>query len=217
LGNSADLYSLAVTIYCLISKTTNSDLGKLIDSRNVLSISALDNRVSIKFKLWLSVCLEPDPQDRFPNAKKAISELGKIRSFEPDRNIPNKFKLKKKKQKIFNLKTIAGLAILAVVIFGVFVLGKHIITYMSTIDWNAPIPTDPIPTDPSSDELELDVLIKGLLSVLKAMIFIPLTLGLLAIPFFHMQGNFEIVLHLMILLPIIATGTILLSTLILGI
>ena len=82
LDRSADLYSLGVTVFCLLTGKSASELSSLVDSSFVLSLNPLKSIVNEKFLNWLECCLNPNPAKRFASAKQAMEKLKLIGNIE---------------------------------------------------------------------------------------------------------------------------------------
>ena len=87
LTKASDLYSLGVTLICLVTGTKSTEIGNLIDSNNRIRFKSsirqdIRQKLSPKFINWLEKMVQPEKEKRFPNAEKALEEL---------RNIPAPF------------------------------------------------------------------------------------------------------------------------------
>lgn len=73
LTEASDLYGLGATIICLITQTKSQDIGSLVDfSNNRINFKDKASKYSFKFIQWLEKMVEPDPKNRFANAKLAL-------------------------------------------------------------------------------------------------------------------------------------------------
>jgi len=76
LTEASDLYGLGATLICLITQTKTADIGKLVNfSTNRIIFKDRVPKFSFKFIQWLEKMVEPEPADRFPDAKKALEAL----------------------------------------------------------------------------------------------------------------------------------------------
>lgn len=75
LTEASDLYALGATLICLITKTKSSDVGNLVNSMNQFIFKDRVPKFSFKFIQWLEKMVEPEPVDRFPDAKTALEAL----------------------------------------------------------------------------------------------------------------------------------------------
>lgn len=76
LTNASDLYSLGVTVVCLLTQTKSADVSKFFDLKTFKlqieqSLPKLDRRI-VK---WLKQMTASDPKHRFPNAQVALNAL----------------------------------------------------------------------------------------------------------------------------------------------
>ena len=75
LTEASDLYGLGATLICLLTGTKSTELGNLIDSSFRINFKPLVTQLSIRFIEWLERMVQPNFQDRFENAKAALSAL----------------------------------------------------------------------------------------------------------------------------------------------
>lgn len=75
LSNSSDLYGLGATLICLLTGTKSNDIDKLTDDYNYIRFKKLVPGLSLLFIRWLEKMVEPDPSQRYPDAKTALREL----------------------------------------------------------------------------------------------------------------------------------------------
>jgi serine/threonine protein kinase len=78
LTKASDLYSLGATIICLITNTRSTDINNLLDDNYHLKFEHLVTCVNPLFTQWLQKMIEPNPRDRFPDAKTAKQQLESI-------------------------------------------------------------------------------------------------------------------------------------------
>lgn len=78
LTESYDLYSLGVTLICLISGISSSNIVNYLDHNNELDRSKLEPKLkncSVSFRQWLDKMTASDYSKRFENALKALEAL----------------------------------------------------------------------------------------------------------------------------------------------
>ena len=94
LTTASDLYSLGVTLICLLTQTKSTAIGNLIDEANRINFKILRNRVSCEddneisafstkkpgfltdaFINWLEKMVAPNLKHRYPNAATALAAL----------------------------------------------------------------------------------------------------------------------------------------------
>lgn len=87
LTKSTDIYGLAVSLLCALSKTPSTQTKSLtgVDGRfNILGV--IPNNISTAFVEWLEKMLQPYPKTRYPDAATALEALNQVdvlRSPEP--------------------------------------------------------------------------------------------------------------------------------------
>lgn len=80
LTEAADLYSLGVTLICLLTQTPPSEVTRLIGKDGNLSFKrSVPTNVSLTFVDWLETLVQPLAKDRYANAAVALAAL---QSFE---------------------------------------------------------------------------------------------------------------------------------------
>ncbi|MDB9412846.1 serine/threonine protein kinase [Microcystis aeruginosa] len=76
LTEASDLYGLGATLICLITQTKTADIGNLVNfSTNRIIFKDRVPKFSFKFIQWLEKMVEPEPVNRFPDAKTALEAL----------------------------------------------------------------------------------------------------------------------------------------------
>jgi serine/threonine protein kinase/uncharacterized integral membrane protein len=75
LSEASDLYSLGVTLTCLLTGTKSSAINNLIDSTYRVNFRHLLTQVSDEFIEWLEKMVQPNAGDRFANATEALKAL----------------------------------------------------------------------------------------------------------------------------------------------
>ncbi len=78
LTKGSDLYSLGVTLICLITNTRSTDINNLLDDNYQLKFAHLVTGVNPLFTRWLQTAIAPNPRDRFPDAQTAKQQLASI-------------------------------------------------------------------------------------------------------------------------------------------
>ncbi|MEM7727363.1 MAG: serine/threonine-protein kinase [Cyanobacteria bacterium P01_A01_bin.45] len=72
LSTASDLYSLGVTLICLLLKIPSEKVGELIDENYRINLKSLLPNLDCIFRLWLEKMVEPNPCNRFPDAVSAL-------------------------------------------------------------------------------------------------------------------------------------------------
>ncbi|MEC4985249.1 MAG: serine/threonine-protein kinase [Oscillatoria sp. PMC 1068.18] len=78
LSLASDLYSLGITLICLLTQTKTNQVGKLVDENYRINFKQLCPNFSRKFLEWLEKMAAPNPKQRFPNAATALKALQPI-------------------------------------------------------------------------------------------------------------------------------------------
>ncbi|MEW6497030.1 MAG: serine/threonine-protein kinase [Cyanobacteriota bacterium] len=81
LSEASDLYSLGVTLICLLTQTPSAAIGNLIDENYRLNFKHLVPPLGSQFVDWLSKMVEPNLKYRYPNAATALEALRTIDIF----------------------------------------------------------------------------------------------------------------------------------------
>ena len=88
----SDIYSLGVTIFCLLMKQNTGWISSIIDSSfRIRAREYLDKKVDYSLINWLEKCVEPEPEKRFQSSKKALVELQQIDNVNYSESILEKF------------------------------------------------------------------------------------------------------------------------------
>ncbi len=85
LTKAADLYSLGVTLVCLLTGHKSTEIDRLIDHNYRLDLQLHLSHLPANFLTWLIKITEPNPDQRYPNAQDALNALQSI-----DQVLPNK-------------------------------------------------------------------------------------------------------------------------------
>ncbi|MEL7246218.1 MAG: serine/threonine-protein kinase [Cyanobacteria bacterium J06573_2] len=78
LNEASDLYSLGVTLICLLTGTRSVDVGKLINDEYRFDFNFLPSNIHPQFIEWLRSMVEPNIKNRFANAAVALEALRTI-------------------------------------------------------------------------------------------------------------------------------------------
>lgn len=78
LTEASDLYSLGLTLICLLTQTKSTQIGNLIDEANRINVKQLVPSLSPQFADWLQKMTEPNLKNRFQNAEAALKALEPI-------------------------------------------------------------------------------------------------------------------------------------------
>ncbi len=88
----SDLYSLGVTIFCLLMQQNTGWISSIVDSTFRVRVREyLDKKVDCSLINWLEKCVEPEPEKRFQSSKKALVELQQIDNVNYSVSILEKF------------------------------------------------------------------------------------------------------------------------------
>ncbi|NET02858.1 MAG: serine/threonine-protein kinase [Sphaerospermopsis sp. SIO1G1] len=78
LTTASDLYSLGVTLICLLTNTHGRDISQLIDNNYRFNFQKLLPFISPSFRFWLEKMVEPNYRSRYSNAAEALTALKPI-------------------------------------------------------------------------------------------------------------------------------------------
>ncbi len=78
LTEASDLYSLGVTLICLLTNTPSVDVKKLINDEYRFDFKSLPSELNPQFVQWLRKMVEPNIKNRFANASVALEALKSI-------------------------------------------------------------------------------------------------------------------------------------------
>ena len=121
LNLSSDIYSLGVTLFCLIAKLKTSEISSLIDSRFSLPIEEyLIDSISTDWIYWLKKSTNFHSEDRYENAKYCLQDVSKgIKKIQINlpKNIEYSYKLESRESSSSNIFHIVGVFISALLMF----------------------------------------------------------------------------------------------------
>jgi len=78
LTTASDLYSLGLTLVCVIGQLKSHEIGEYVDFANQLDQKAIESKLkgcSFRFIDWLNQMVAPDLKKRFPDAQTALKAL----------------------------------------------------------------------------------------------------------------------------------------------
>jgi serine/threonine protein kinase len=75
LTKASDLYSLGVTLVCLLTGMKSTEIDRLIDHNYRLDLNTHLGNLPPKFLAWLTKMTAPNPADRYPDAQTALTAL----------------------------------------------------------------------------------------------------------------------------------------------
>jgi serine/threonine protein kinase len=78
LSEATDLYSLGMTLICLLTGTKSTAIDTLIDEDNQINFKPLVSKLSFRFIDWLEKLVQPNPKNRYANAAAAWEALKPI-------------------------------------------------------------------------------------------------------------------------------------------
>ncbi|WP_310411769.1 serine/threonine-protein kinase [Chamaesiphon sp. OTE_8_metabat_110] len=89
LTKASDLYSLGVTLVCLLTKYKSTEIDRLIDHNYRLDLPTHLGHLPSSFLAWLTKITDPNPDARYPDAQTALTALHTLdRAIEPPRFQP---------------------------------------------------------------------------------------------------------------------------------
>ncbi|GAA6623010.1 serine/threonine protein kinase [Scytonema sp. NUACC26] len=107
---ASDLYSLGVTLVCLLTHTRSTQVGNLIDDTFRVNLNSLVPQVDSRLVCWLEKMVAPSPQDRFPNA---VAALCLLKSFHSIGTVRTSSRLKTAKVALHCFSLLSAIAILS--------------------------------------------------------------------------------------------------------
>jgi serine/threonine protein kinase len=107
---ASDLYSLGVTLVCMLTHTRSKQVGNLIDDTFRVNLNSLVPQVDSRLISWLEKMVAPSPQDRFPSAVAALCSLKSINSID---TVRRSSRLKTAKIVLHSFSLFSAMAILS--------------------------------------------------------------------------------------------------------
>lgn len=91
LNQASDLYSLGVTLICLLTGVPATEVGLLIDEGGKINFENRVSDLSPAFISWLKQMVEPNCNNRYPNAQASLEELIPIPVLSPKKIVKNNY------------------------------------------------------------------------------------------------------------------------------
>jgi serine/threonine protein kinase len=85
LTKAADLYSLGVTLVCLLTGHKSTEIDRLIDHNYRLDLRSHLGHLPANFLAWLIKITDPNPDQRYPDAQDALTALQKVDQVAPNK------------------------------------------------------------------------------------------------------------------------------------
>ncbi len=85
LTKAADLYSLGVTLVCLLTGYKSTEIDRLIDHNYRLDLRSHLGYLPANFLAWLIKITDPNPDQRYPDAQDALTALQTIDQVAPNK------------------------------------------------------------------------------------------------------------------------------------
>jgi serine/threonine protein kinase len=86
LSNASDLYSLGVTLICLLTQTPSNAIAQLIDDNYHLNFKPKLPQLHPGLSDWLDKMVAPNAQKRYQNASEALAALDKVDLYQKTGN-----------------------------------------------------------------------------------------------------------------------------------
>ena len=112
LTEASDLYSLGMTLLCLLTQTQSDEIGNLVDISYQIKFQHLAPNLNLDWVKWLEKMVEPKLQDRFPNASAALQAMPSDPIYSPDIQISQRsldFRAKRLGQRLTQTITLSNL------------------------------------------------------------------------------------------------------------
>ncbi|MBE9038966.1 serine/threonine protein kinase [aff. Roholtiella sp. LEGE 12411] len=115
LTEASDLYSLGVTLICLLTNTRSVEIGKLIDDNYHFCFQQLVPHINPRFQSWLMKMVERNRKRRYTNASVALEALKPMQVMGAGTGIDNLVASIKRRQRttMLGLATIMTLTVIA--------------------------------------------------------------------------------------------------------
>jgi serine/threonine protein kinase len=84
LTEASDLYSLGMTLICLLTHTKSDQIGNLIDANYQIQFKPLLPKLNFQWASWLETLVEPNLKARYPNAIAALEVMPTIPLRSPE-------------------------------------------------------------------------------------------------------------------------------------
>jgi serine/threonine protein kinase len=84
LTKAADLYSLGVTLVCLLAGRKSTEIDQLIDNNYRLDLPTHLGHLPSAFLAWLIKITDPNPDQRYPDAQTALTALQTLKQAAPN-------------------------------------------------------------------------------------------------------------------------------------
>jgi uncharacterized protein YjbI with pentapeptide repeats len=88
---ASDLYSLGVTLLCLLTRTRSLEVGKFIDETYQVNFKSLVPNLDPALVYWLESLVAPNPKNRYPDAATALNVLSSLGSQSTPPPIPKTY------------------------------------------------------------------------------------------------------------------------------
>jgi len=149
---SSDLYSLGVTLVCLLTNTRSADVNKLLDDRFQIRCDRLRDLLSHDFYCWLTTLIATRSKSRFSNAieaKKSLIDINPAQTFPATAEIiegKNSFIVEESKRNN-NLSIFENTKIILPLFTAVTAIAIGILFFTSQNFTTVPSPVPPISPD----------------------------------------------------------------------
>jgi serine/threonine protein kinase len=100
---ASDLYSLGITLICLLTNKPAQEIGQLIDENYRFNFQKLLPHISSGFRSWLKKIVEPNSKHRYANAADALLALQPIRVMGSDTMVADVWQDIKQQKKLIIL------------------------------------------------------------------------------------------------------------------
>ena len=107
---ASDLYSLGITLICLLTKTKSTEVGQLMDETYQIDFKVLTLKFHPEFVSWLEKMVTPNPKNRYSSAAMALAVLYPLKI--------NRAKIVAKIDEKLNYRLGIGLAVIIAITWG---------------------------------------------------------------------------------------------------